>query len=77
MKSLFNVDHFVPFPQSEYGGLWCVIAENDEECFTLISDYDDGLNSNYYSKLRENIVKAPRFSIADEVESEVVASFLT
>ena len=31
MKTLYVVDHFVPFPQSEYGGIWNVVAENDEE----------------------------------------------
>ena len=31
-KYLYVVDHYVPFPASEYGGIWNVIAENDEEC---------------------------------------------
>ena len=26
---------------SEYGGLWNVIAENDDECFDLITASDD------------------------------------
>ena len=39
--NLYIVDHFIPFPQSEYGGVWNVLASNDEECFDLITDADD------------------------------------
>ena len=79
MKYLYIVDHFVPFPQSEYGGLWNVIAEDDNECFDLITEQDDDLNLQYYQKLRENIVKSPKYKVIDDnsVESEVITSFLT
>ena len=36
-KFFYIVDHYVPFPSSEYGGIWNVIAENDDECFDLIA----------------------------------------
>jgi hypothetical protein len=29
-KFFYLVEHFIPFPQSEYGGIWNVIAEDDE-----------------------------------------------
>ena len=79
MKYLYIVDHFVPFPQSEYGGLWNVIAEDDNECFDLITEQDDDLNLHYYQKLRENIVKSPKYKVIDDnsVASEVITSFLT
>ena len=79
MKYLYIVDHFVPFPQSEYGGLWNVIAEDDNECFDLITEQDDDLNLQYYQKLRENIVKSPKYKVIDDnsAESEVITSFLT
>jgi hypothetical protein len=76
-KFIYLVNHFVPFPSSEYGGVWSVIAENDDECFDLISEADDGFNELYYVNLRNNVDKAPRFSLADDVESEVVNRFLT
>ena len=79
MKYLYIVDHFVPFPQSEYGGIWNVIAEDDNECFDLITEQDDDLNLHYYQKLRENIVKSPKYKVIDDnsVASEVITSFLT
>ena len=77
MKFIYIVDHFVPFPSSEYGGLWNVIAENDEECYDLITA-DDGMNDYlYYDKLRQNINKADKYSLLDELPSKVVTSFLT
>ena len=78
MKYLYIVSHAIPFPGSEYGGLWNVIAENNDECFNLISnhyeykDYDE-----YFGKLRENITKAQRFSLMDEQQSRIVEAFIT
>jgi hypothetical protein len=77
-KFFYIVDHYVPFPSSEYGGIWNVIAENDDECFDLITAEDDGdWNSQYYSNLRENILKSMTFALAEDVESQVVEEFTT
>jgi len=77
MKSIYIVDHFVGFPTSEYGGVWNVIAENDEECFDLITASDNDDNVEDYGRLRENIMKSLKFPLVDEEESRVVDSFLT
>ena len=57
MKTLFIVDHYVPFPQSEYGGVWNVLIDTDEECFDLITGEDSDTYPEFYSVLRENISK--------------------
>ena len=77
MQTLFIVDHYVPFPQSEYGGIWNVIADTDEECFDLITSEDGESYPEFYSVLRENISKAYKYTITSEVESGIVTSFLT
>jgi len=76
-KFLYIVDHFVPFPTSEYGGIWNVVAEHDDECFDLIVDEDGGFNEQYYNRLRENIMKAPTFQLANDHQSEIVEEFTT
>ena len=76
-KFLFNVEHFVPFPQSEYGGQWNVIADDDEQCFDVVVSEDEELNIGCYGKLRENISRANKFVLQDEESSRVVSSFLT
>ena len=76
-KFLYIVDHFANFPRSEYGGIWNVIAKDDDECFDLIKDYDDGYNEKFYVNLRENVIKAERFALAEDEESRIVTSFTT
>jgi hypothetical protein len=76
-KFFYIVEHFVPFPQSEYGGIWNVIAKDDDECFDLISDRDNEFNVQYYTNLRQNIQNVNTFALAEEVESGIVEEFLT
>ena len=76
MSYLFIVDHYIPFPTSECGGIWNVIAEDEEECFDLITA-DSEEFSRYYGKLRENIQNSRRFLLAEDVESQIVESFTT
>ena len=75
--NLYIVDHFIPFPQSEYGGVWNVIASDDEECFDLITAADDNQFPEYYGQLRGNIAKSAKYTVVDAVEPKVVTSFLT
>jgi hypothetical protein len=76
-KFLYIVDHYIPFPRSEYGGVWNVIAQNDDECFDLITAGDDDFYSEYYTRLRENILQAQKFVLANDESSRVVESFTT
>lgn len=77
MSFIYTVDHFVPFPSSEYGGVWVVIAENDEECFDMITEYDEEFNVEFYSKLKENIIKSDKYELAEYLDPKVVCSFTT
>jgi hypothetical protein len=76
-KFFYIVDHFCPFPTSEYGGLWNVIAESDDECFDLITESDDGFNQQYYANLRENIQKSRTYALAEDLDSCIVEEFTT
>tara|TARA_B100000405_G_scaffold293347_1_gene245546 strand:- start:971 stop:1210 length:240 start_codon:yes stop_codon:yes gene_type:complete len=76
-KFFYIVNHFVPFPTSEYGGIWNVIAESDEECFDLISERDENYNEQHYGQLRENIMKSMNYELAEDVESGIVEEFTT
>ena len=77
-KFFYIVDHYVPFPSSEYGGVWGVIAADDEECFDLITDADDGdFNSQSYANLRENILHSRTYALAEDLDSKIVEEFIT
>ena len=75
-KYLYILDYYAPSSHSD-GGLLNVVAENDEECFDLVVEWDNEVWPEYYGKLRENIVKARRFALVDDVPSEVVEVFTT
>lgn len=77
MKYLYLINYWVPFPASEYGGVVSVIAENDEECYDLVVDWDNEYYTEYYTHAMENIKKAPRFLLAEEEDSRVVDAFTT
>jgi hypothetical protein len=77
MKYLYLVEHFLPFPISEYSGIWNVIAKDDNECFDLIVDEDGNQYSEHYNKLRENVIKAQKFALKDDYQSSVIEAFLT
>lgn len=72
-KYFFVVDYFVT--QSD-GGLLNVIAESEDECFDLIVQWDNESWPEYYTKLRENVQRAPRFALAESEESGVVEAFV-
>ena len=46
MKNLYIVDYWVPFPQSEYGGIINVIAESESEVFELLAG-EEQFNKTY------------------------------
>ena len=78
MKYLYIVDHAISFPSSEYGGLWTVIAENNEECFDLMSNHWEYEGyQEYFGKLRENILNAEKFALVENEESRIVDAFTT
>ena len=73
-KFLYVIDYFVPASHSD-GGILNVIAEDDDECFDLVVEWDNETWSQYYGKLRENVIKSPRYALAEDVESVIVESF--
>lgn len=76
-KFLYIVDHYIPFPSSEYGGIWNVIAESDDECFDLITSSDDDYYRQHHSRLKENILQAEKFALIENENSRIVESFTT
>ena len=78
-KYIYIVEHYVPFPQSEYGGIWNVVADNDEECFDLITAADSSdFYVEYYSDLRENITNGQVYKLDEKnLVSGIVEEFTT
>jgi hypothetical protein len=77
MKYLYLVDYWVPFPSSEYGGVVSVIAENDQECHDLLRDGNISYDNVHDNLIMGNVVKSPRFALAEDENSRVVDFFTT
>jgi len=76
MKSLYIVDYWVPFPSSEYGGVISLIAENDTEAFTVLSE-EESYDSEYNHLIMQNVITAQKFVLQDDYESGIIDSFTT
>ena len=77
-KLFYIVDHYVPFPSSEYGGIWNGIPESEDESFEHITSADNGdFNQQFYAHLRENIFNSRTYALAEELESKIVEEFTT
>ena len=78
IKYLYIVDYWVPFPQSEYGGTISVIAQSDDECFTLLSDADEPFhNESFINRIMPNIKSATKLTLTDNYKSVIVDAFIT
>ena len=76
MKSLYIVDYWVPFTCSEYGGVVNVIAESDNEAFSLLSE-ENGFDDRYQDRIMPNIIRAQKFKLQDDYESGIIEAFTT
>lgn len=75
-KYLYIVDYWVPFPESEYGGIVTLIAENDTEAFTLLSN-EESFDSVYNKLIMEKVISSQKFELVEEYESSILEAFLT
>lgn len=72
-KKVFIGDYWVDSPQSQYGGMWVVIAEDKIECYQLLQDFCTEYELDGYSEdLASAIDKAKVFDLMEtnEVDSE-------
>ena len=76
MKSLYIVDYWVPFPSSEYGGVINLIAENDHEAFSILSE-EESYDDNYGHLIMQNVITAQKFTLKEDYESGIIDSFTT
>lgn len=78
MKKFIYVGEFwVPFPSSEYGGSWSVIASDKNEVATLLRDEVTDYYKQYDENMLESIEKAKYFELACQPKSMVINTFFT
>lgn len=77
MKYMFLVDEWLEFPQTEYGGLVCVIAESEDECIEILTEEEDGYYKTESGKIPRAVQRAKVFAVEGDYESGIVAEFRT
>tara|TARA_B100000475_G_C14791718_1_gene227975 strand:- start:232 stop:465 length:234 start_codon:yes stop_codon:yes gene_type:complete len=75
-KYLYIIDYWVPFPQSEYGGVISVIATDDSEAFELLAN-EEGFNTDYVDCIMPNVIKAQKLQLVGDYESNIIDAFIT
>mgnify|MGYP001371301982 CR=1 FL=1 len=75
-KYLYIIDYWVPFPQSEYGGIVNLIADDDSEAFEILAS-EEGFNEDYVDRIMPNVIKATKLPLQDEYESGIIEAFTT
>lgn len=75
--NIYIGDYWVPFPSSEYGGTWVVMAENEEQAIDILegTSYDDE-----YDDLIPGAVSAAKVFPLDKNETfepKIIETFYT
>ena len=75
---IFIVRDWRPFPDSEYGGRYTVIAENEKQAVQILKQASNHDYLKYSVKMIQNVVKlAKRFDLEGTPEAGIVDSFRT
>lgn len=64
---LYVGNYWIDFPESEYGGMWVVMAENENQAVDLLKEvdyYPDDLN---LEKIRQAVQEAEVFQLDENV----------
>jgi hypothetical protein len=80
---IFLVDYFMPFPISEYGGLQCVVAQNEDAVIKILAESVDDFYKKEYDDIEQCIKdwvnRSVRLKLDDSIRLEpgIVTQFLT
>lgn len=79
--NMYLVDYWMPFPMSEYGGLQCVIARNEDECYRLIMEEVGPFTREKYPQcemlIKEAVEQAAVYKLADDQLPRIAKEFTT
>jgi hypothetical protein len=79
---LFTGKYWVPFPSTEYGGRWVVVAKDRAQCIALLEEVnapkDEYIGDfRYNDRIPEAVDKALQYDIVGDYTAGVVDMFTT
>jgi len=70
--------YWVDFPMSEYGGMWAVVAKDENECFDILKESQSGFYKDELDDdIRQAIKDAKWYELSGGFDAHVVKMFLT
>ena len=76
VQYLYIIDYWVPFPQSEYGGVISLIAESDSEAYDLIIN-EEQFPDKFNNRIKPAISSAKKLTLGIEYKSSIIDAFIT
>lgn len=80
-KYVYVVEHWVPFPASEYGGLFVFVAENDKQVIDIFvedaTEWEKIDSPDYNERITAVVKKAKKIPASEDAELGYVDSFIT
>ena len=73
--NIYIGNYWVPFPSSEYGGTWVVIAEHEAQCVELLKGGAWG--DRYEDEIAGVVANSKRFGLTGDPAPMVVDTFYT
>lgn len=61
--NLYIGNYWCPFPRSEYGGVWIVQAENEEQAIELLQKNSGSWNKEYNHLITDCVAEAEVFTL--------------
>jgi hypothetical protein len=76
---IFIGSYWVPFPSSEYGGSWVVIAKDKDECVEVLEQATSGWlgDRQYNDRIPQAVEEAEHYELAGEPKAHIVEMFTT
>lgn len=75
-KFIFIVEWWKKYPESEYGGIFTIIASSNKECIEILTSFNRNANDKHL--ISNKVKNAKKFELKDSTEkSRIVDSFTT
>lgn len=76
---IFIGSYWIPFPLSEYGGSWVVVAKDKDECVALLERDTTGWGGyhEHNDRIPQAVEDATHYELAGQHKAHVVKMFTT
>ena len=67
---------WIPFPRSEYGGVWALIAESDKQAIEMLTEMQS-YDKDYIDMIPSAVEESEKFELSEYQTPRIVTKFFT